>query len=148
MGDSIGDILYIIVMIIAVVLSIYKKAKGNNQGGPLLPEDEVNEPYEEVFPTYNPRNWSQKAEQTEQHQKQPPGKVMPAPAKSQRIDFQRTKVNMERKRIERTSRISKRTIHRKTYQEQVTEQGYYWDENPMDLKNAVIYAEIIKRPDF
>lgn len=150
MGDSIGDILYIVVMVAALVFSIYKKTKGGSQGGTIMPERQVGDPFDEVFPTFNP-HWHDEKEIVEKPIKHPPKPVKPQEAervKYQRIDFQRIKKSGKAKSLERTSRINVTSIQRKSTPEIESEQQFYWDEEPLDLQNAIIYSEIIKRPDY
>ena len=150
MDSSIGDILYIVVMVIALVFSIYKKSKSGNQDGTIIPEREVSDPFDEVFPTFN-QNWNEDRVPADMPVKHPPKPVQQEIAdrvRYQRIDFQRTNKSETSKRLERTSRLSRSSIQRKSTREPDSEQMYYWDEEPLDLQNAIIYTEIIKRPDY
>jgi hypothetical protein len=150
MDNSIGDILYIVVMVIALVFSIYKKTKGGNQDGTIIPEREVGDPFDEVFPTFN-SNWDEEKTPVDIPVKHPPKQIPTEQTdrvRYQRIDFQRTKKSETSKRLERTSRTSRSSIQRKSTREPESEQQYYWDEEPLNLQNAIIYAEVIKRPDY
>ena len=141
--DSPGDILYIIVMLAAVVISILKKAKGSGQGGTFSPEQEAGDPFDEVFPTG--KGWLEE----EQPQKLPPKPVLVKEealprARTMRINYQKIQ-----KRPERTTRIKSRIAqNRSRLEEPESESCSFWDREPLDLKTAVIYAEIIKRPDY
>lgn len=141
--DSLGDILYIIVMLAAVVISFYKKAKGSGEGGTFSPEQEAGDPFDEVFPTGD--KWFEE----EQPQKQPPKPVLkkeeiiPRP-RTLRINYQKIQ-----KKPERTSRLTSRIAqNRGNLEEPEREARSFWDEEPLDLQTAVIYAEVIKRPDY
>ncbi len=148
--DSLGDILYIIVMVVALVFSIYKKTKGSHQDGTLLPEREVGDPFDEVFPT-GKRRWLDE-ETVEKPVKHPPKPLQKEKTEGlgyQKIAFQRIQKSDALKRPERTTRITPRLTQKKSAVQKVeSDQLFYWDEEPLDLQNAVIYAEIIKRPDY
>lgn len=148
---DIGDVLYLIVMVVALVASIYKKTKSNTHGGTIIPEREVGDPFDEVFPTYNPQ-WHENEVTEERPQKHPPEPkpaLQPERIKYQRIEYNRIRKTDRIKRPERTTRLTSRMVKRKSTAEVIDkETEYFWDEKPLDLQNAIIYSEIIKRPDY
>jgi hypothetical protein len=150
MDNSIGDILYIVVMVAALIFSIYKKSKAQNQDGTVRPEEEVGDPLDEVFPTFTMPK-PKPAEPIERPVKQPPRLIQTEAVpriRTSRTDFHKIKTRGDSKRLERSQRLTTHTSPRKSTQEPELEQHYYWEEEPVDLQRAIIYAEVIKRPDY
>ena len=151
MSDSIGDILYIVVMVVALIFSIYKKSRANSQDGTIVPEREVGDPFDEAFPTFN-RSLLEDEEPEERPLKHPPRPTQatqPEKITYQKIAYQRLEKSGSLDRPERITRISPKSNHRKSIVQKVEDyQHFFWDDEPLDLRNAIIYAEIIKRPDY
>ncbi len=153
MDNGLGDILYILVMVAALAFSIYKKAKGAGQDGSIMPEHEVEEYPGEAFPSFDDWFDKGKAEPKEKSTDNAvipmqPGKIEHRPLEYKRPDYKTIKKSDALKRPERVTRITPRQIRKSLAKEEPTEQVSYWENEPLDLRNAIIYAEIIKRPNY
>ena len=153
MNNGLGDILYILVMIAALVFSIYKKAKSAEQGGSIMPEREVDDYPDEAFPSFD--DWFDKkgtdrskpvAEEVAQPMQ--PGKMQHKPLEYKKPDYQIIRKTDALKRPERITRITPRQVRKSLAKEDSNEQVSYWENEPLDLRDAIIYAEIIKRPTY
>lgn len=135
-----GDLLYVLIMVAVAVFSIVKKSRGRKEHDVLTPEFEADASPEEVFPpgTF----WE--------------GKVKPLirppdnkEKKVHRSGFKR--IDFNKKRIKNrtiTSGLKKRQAPKILLEEDEQVNFSYWDEEPIDLRKAVIYNEILKRPDY
>jgi hypothetical protein len=150
MGDGIGDIIYIIVMIAALVFSIYKKAKASKHDGDVMPEHQVGDSPTESFPSF--KDWFNDDEEEPEEIVRPQIQTMEAvPLKPNRLNYKKPEYKgMQKsdslKRPERVTRITKRTVHNSLNPGKIAETFTYWDDEQLDLQKAIIYSEIIKRP--
>ena len=140
---EIGDLLYVLIMVVALVFSVLKKAKGKEQRGTVTPDHEVDDSLSEIFPTLK---------QIWEEQKVPEYPITPTPFSSyvnQKENREKIKKRIrikDRKTI--TSSLKKRTAQKVFLDEDENEGISYWNKEPIDLRKAVIYSEILKRPDY
>ncbi len=152
--DSIGDILYILVMIGALIFSVIKKSRGAARKGEVMPEHETEDYPQEAFPPFSewlddetmkkpPREYQNEPEiepmQAEklQHQK----------LQYKKPDYQSIKKSDSLKRPERITRITRKPVHKSLEEETDSyDESPVWNGECFDLKKAIIYSEIIKRP--
>ncbi len=152
--DSIGDILYILVMVGALIFSVIKKSRDAARNRELVPEHETEEYPQEAFPPFSewlddeamkkpPREYQNEADvqpmQTEklQHQK----------LQYKKPDYQSIKKSDSLKRPERITRITRKPVHKSLAEEENSyDEPPVWNGESFDLKRAIIYSEIIKRP--
>ena len=138
---DIGDLLYVLIMVVALVFSFIKKAKGKEQRpNAHIPEHEVEDTLSEVFPTFK-QIWE------EQKVPEPPKvRTFPPPVQHQRKVIDKGVRIKDRKTI--TSGLKKRDTHKVFLDEDENNEIPYWNKEPIDLQKAVIYSEILKRPDY
>jgi hypothetical protein len=160
MGDSFGDIIYIIVMVAALVFSIIRKAKGTKQDGMSVPHDEYTDVPHESFPTSSdwfndPESSSEKINEEKPIDK-PKSNMQPEVMRPPKMGYnssgyQRIKNRDNRKRPERVSRISSKIVSKNLAKEDVHSQTIAptsFNDEPFDLREAIVYTEILKRPAF
>jgi hypothetical protein len=152
--DSLGDILYILVMVGALIFSVIKKSRDAARNRELVPEHETEEYPQEAFPPFSewlddeamkkpPREYQNKVDvqpmqaETLQHQK----------LQYKKPDYQSIKKSDSLKRPERITRITRKPVH-ESLAEEANSYGdsSVWNGENFDLKRAIIYSEIIKRP--
>ncbi|SMO61181.1 hypothetical protein SAMN06265379_103360 [Saccharicrinis carchari] len=139
--ENLGDLLYIVFAIIAVFYSFIKKnaQKAKEATPPIFEEDEDGEGFEPDDRTI------EGAPGTRATVVQPAAMYPDQPLKERVLDnsMEEKKKQMEQSfsRIKRTSDI-KKTIE---LEEEESTGGYIKD---FDLRAAVIYSELLKRPEF
>jgi len=154
MGDSIGDILYLLMMVGALIFSVIRKSRSAEHKGDVIPEDEAETFPSEAFPPFN--EWLEKEipqEETQEYQNKP--EVQPMQAEKlqhkklqyKRPQYQSIKTSDSLKRPERITRITRKPAH-ENLAENINSYNYtsVWDNESLDLRKAIIYSEIIKRP--
>ncbi|ASB48813.1 hypothetical protein [Alkalitalea saponilacus] len=157
MGDALGDIVYILLMLGALIFSLYKKSKSAGQDGDFMPEHEVGESPGEAFPTF--KDLFGDADEEEKvpaiGKKTPETEYATMQAeklKPQKLEYKKPVYQsiQKRERIKKPERVSR--IKQKISQmslatkEKAIDETSYWDDEEFDLKKAIIYSEIIKRP--
>lgn len=160
MGDSLGDIFYIIAMVAALVFSIIKKTRGTKQDGASVPQNEYTEVPHESFPTLN--DWFDTPEPSPEEIKEetpvtrPTSNMQPEVMRPPKMaynssGYQRIKSRDNLKRPERVSRISSKIVSKNLAKEDddsqtIASSGF--NDEPFDLRRAIVYTEILKRPVF
>lgn len=152
--DSLGDILYILVMIGALIFSVIKKSRGADRNGEVVPEHEAGEYPREAFPPLS--EWFD-----DEAMKKPPleyqnePEIEPMQAEKlqhqklqyQKPDYQSIKKSDSLNRPQRITRITRKPVHNSLAEETNSyNDSSVWDGESFDLKRAIIYSEIIKRP--
>ncbi|MGQ1945824.1 hypothetical protein ACT3CD_01815 [Geofilum sp. OHC36d9] len=160
MGDSFGDIFYIIAMVGALVFSIIRKTRGTKQDGTSVPQSEYTEVPQEAFPTLS--DWFDTPEPSPEEVKEekpitiPTSSMQPEVMRPPKMvynssGYQRIKSRDNRKRPERVSRISSKIVSKNLVKEDDDSQTIAstgFDDEPIDLRKAIVYTEILKRPVF
>lgn len=153
MGDF-GDILYILVMIGALVLSVLKKSRSKEQQGDGMPENEASPFPEEAFPPFG--EWLED-ERRPQAQPTNTSEAIPQPMKAEKLepqklnykkpDYQSIKRSDSLKRAEQITRITRRPETKILEDEDDSYNTSSWlKEERYDWRKAVIYSEVLKRP--
>lgn len=152
--DSLGDILYILVMIGALIFSVIRKSRGAARNGEVVPEHETEEYPQEAFPPFS--EWLD-----DEAMKKPPreyqNEVEVQPMQAERLqhqklqykkpDYHSIKKSDSLKRPERITRITRKPVHKSLAEEANSyDESPVWNGEGFDLKRAIIYSEIIKRP--
>lgn len=152
--DSLGDILYILVMVGALIFSVIKKSRDAARNRELVPEHETEEYPQEAFPPFS--EWLD-----DEAMKKPPREyqnetdVQPMQAEKlqhqklqyKKPDYQSIKKSDSLKRPERITRITRKPVHKSLAEEANSyDDSSVWNGENFDLKRAIIYSEIIKRP--
>ena len=135
---EIGDLLYVLIMVVALVFSVLKKAKGKEQRP--APSHEVEDTLSEVFPSLKQIWEEQKVPEY------PITKTFSPPVQHQKKIIDKGIRIKDRKII--TSGLKKRDTHKILLDEDENNGISYWNKEPIDLQKAVIYSEILKRPDY
>ena len=165
MGDSFGDILPIIAMVVALVFSIIKKNRGTKEDDTSLPESEYTEVPHESFPTLNdwfdssessPEETSPEEIKEEKPVTRPTSNMQPEVMRPPKMEYnssgyQRIKKRDNLKKPERVSRISSKIVSKTLAKEDDDSQpidSTGFNNEPFDLRRAIIYTEILKRPVF
>lgn len=139
--EDFGDILYVIFALIAIVYSVIKKGaqKAKEATPPIFEQDEDNESFEPDDRTIKGAPGSRATVM------QPATMFRHEPLQARVIDnaMEEKKRQMEQnfKRIKRTSAL------KKTIEQDETDTGTDFMSN-FDLREAVIYSEVLKRPKF
>ncbi len=139
--EDLGDILYVIFAIIAVVYSFIKKGaqKAKEATPPIFEQDEDDESFEADDRTIEGSPGSKETVmQTVPSYNQEPIK---ARVLDNAMEEKKRQMEQNFSRIKRTSDIRK-----ETKQEEVYSGTDFM--NDFDLREAVIYSEVLKRPDF
>ncbi len=137
--DDFGTIIYIIFTIIAIVFSIIKKSNQKRQDTPA--PSSSNDPFDEVIPDFEQLFKSEKGETEKTLQMESVKEVVkPTQAKTTAHEFQEKMKQMESK----MSRISSRNKIKREEEETSSEESKSW----FNARQAIIYSEILKRPDF
>ena len=154
MGDSLGDILYILVMIGALIFSVIKKSRSAAHKGEVVPEYETEAYPQEELPPFS--EWLDDEiiqKRPQEFQKEP--EIQPMQAEKlqhqklqyKRPDYQSIKKSDSLKRPERITRITRKPVLKLLAEEENSyKDNSVWDDENFDLKRAIIYSEIIKRP--
>ncbi len=130
--EDLGDFLYIIFAIIGVVFSLLTKNKKAKKATPPI-KNEVNDPFEENQPSFENIFGTEK----------PPG-VKPEAVKQP--EKSKTEVSIEEKKKQMDSKMSRIKSKKRTKEEEVEMESL--DEGiSFNLREAVIYSEILKRPE-
>ena len=127
-------------MVAIAVFSIIKKSSSKKQTDVLMPEFEAENSPVEVFPQN--RFWEEKVRPLNKPLEIKEKKVYRSEYK--KIDFEKRKI----KKRTITSSLKKRQIAKVILE--VDEQSNYsfWEEEQFDLQKAVIYSEILKKPEY
>ncbi len=156
MGESVGDIIYIVVMVAALVVSMIIKAKKAPQDETPVPQSEMNErESDENFPTFS--DWLSGGEGRPKEEIE----VSPIPSQqSKNIPYEGMKSHLsasyhkakQKEEIERSEGVSqtppKSVPRRLAAIEEIESEASIWFKDPQDLRRAMIYSEILKRPSF
>ncbi len=135
--DDLGNIFYILFAIVAVVFNIMRKGKQAKPSTP--PPAESNDPFEDIIPKFEQMFSS---EEKKIQDEQVNDNIIKTPKKEPKPvinDFEEKK-----KQIHATiNRIpNKKTKDILIEVEEISEPGWF------DAREAVIYSEILKRPEF
>ena len=149
MGESLGDILYIVFMVVALVVSVIIKAKKAPHEETPVPQSEMKEvESDEDFPTFS--DWlSGKEERLNETETV----VSPTPTKQpDNIPYTRMRSHLSEsyhhtKRAEELKR-SEGVPQTPPKIDEVELEASEWFNDPQDLRRAVIYSEILRRPSF
>lgn len=156
MGDSFGDIIYMVLMVAALVVSVIVKAKKAPQEGSPLPQSEVNEDeHDEEFPKFS--DWLSGGE--EKLKEESVVASIPSP-QLEEIPYERMRSDLaasyhkvkRREKAQRPERVPqtplKSVSNRVIAKEEDESEASAWFEDSHDLRRAIIYSEILKRPTF
>ena len=139
---EIGDLLYLLIGAIAIVAGLLKKSKSKERYEESIPQYEPDDNFEEVFqPVYesNEKNIIKNVE-TKRLEKKPVYE-----SKFKRMNFDKRFQN--RKTI--TTSLKKRKETELVLEEKRDEEiKTFWNQETFELHKAVIYSEILKRPNF
>ncbi len=156
MGDSIGDIIYMVLMVAALVVSVIVKAKKAPQEGSPVPQSEVNEDeHDEEFTAFS--DWLSGGEEktkedtvvsstpSPQQEKMPYERMRSHLADS----YHKTKRKEKFQRSERVPQAPLKSAPRRSVtEEEEDSEASTWFNDTQDLRRAIIYSEILKRPTF
>lgn len=132
--DDIGNILYILAMIAALIFSAYKKQKQAKKT--VQAPDEVVRPERDVMEEDDVLE-----ELRELFQKPKPKPVVEEPKVEKKV----VPLHMQRKQEPKKTDIAKqKPVEIISIEEEV--EGSEFDKEQIDLRQAVIYSEILKRP--
>jgi hypothetical protein len=154
MDKNLGDIIYLVLMVAVVLFSALRKKKAPQQGVP-EPHGEVRDPMDEIFPTLKDLFTGEEGVEkplTEQAESHPPlidmekrdEKKKESPflnsdyvfsARSSMDDVRRRRRIPKKKPLDLSSQVH-------------GDFGSSENIEDFDLQQAVIYSEILKRPDF
>ncbi|MGQ1890187.1 hypothetical protein ACT29H_07065 [Thermophagus sp. OGC60D27] len=158
MDDSFGEIIYIIVMLAIFIFSAFKKKKATGDNIPQSevphPMDEVFSPFDELLETENidpPRVEPPKEEETvpPAHATRSSVKDYPFVKKDYVFTSNTSPEDLRRQRKNKTS--YHRQTHLKSEEDLPISEGDPTASHPFrnfDLRKAVVYSEILKRPDY
>lgn len=132
--DDIGNILYILAMLAALIFSAYKKQKQAKK--PMQMPDEHTQPENETMVEEDVFD-----ELRELFQKPKPQQAVPEPKPVK----DEVPLHMQKKEAPRKSSMSKQEPVKLVAQEDEYEETEF-DREQIDLRQAVIYSEILKRP--
>ncbi len=133
--DDLGNILYILFAIAAVIFNIMRKGK---QAKPSTPPVDTKDPFEDIIPKFEQMF---KPEEKAQHKQvninsEKKSKKEPKPVLN---DFEEKKRQIQAK----VNRIpNKKTKETLIEVEEISEPGWF------NAREAIIYSEILKRPEF
>lgn len=155
MSDSLGDILYILVMLGVVLIGAIRKR--NSQGeGKVLPEDEVHDYPTEAFPPI--KQWLEQMEAAKPRTE--PLLIPPIPqARIKERETGKGRAKIQGRAATRRPRVSLETTPRMQLKKAAIKEPVIVEENDaegwfpgedeqFDLRQAVIYSEILKRPTY
>lgn len=153
MGDSIGDIIYMVLMVAALVVSVIVKAKKAPQEGSPLPQSE--DEHDEEFTAFS--DWLSGGEEktkedtvvsstpSPQQEKMPYERMRSHLADS----YHKTKRKEKFQRSERVAQAPLKSAPRRSVtEEEEDSEASTWFNDTQDLRRAIIYSEILKRPTF
>ncbi|MCL2074054.1 MAG: hypothetical protein FWH18_09040 [Marinilabiliaceae bacterium] len=138
---EIGDLLYILIGVGALLFSLFKKSKHKEQFGNDFPQYEQEDNLEEVFESVS--NVSE--------QPQPKAVVLRTFEKKPVFESKFKRINFENRNKSKkivTSGLKIRKEPKMFFEEKEDEIINYWNAENFDLHKAVIYSEILKRPNF
>jgi hypothetical protein len=139
--EGIGDILYLLAMLAFFVFSAVMKSRKKKQAPSAYPTDEYTEkPNQEDDVLQELRDLFQPKSPT------PAPSVREIPVQPVRQEAKTTIPSPSLKRTLKTIiPTEKRNV---TIQIEEKEDGSYWDQEEFDLQKAIVFSEILKRPDY
>lgn len=139
--DSIGDFLYLLLMVGAVIISIIKKSKDKQVAPP--PPKPPQRDFKDLFPEMG--NWMDDEEEEQPVQPAPRTEVFPSAQSPTRAQPIETPVfTYDAPEIAKPGRAVAKNAVVELQEEE--EGGGVFDEERFDLRKAVVYSEIMKRP--
>ena len=145
MKEGLGDILYFLAMIaFFVISSIAKSKKAKKKGVP--PVEPVNYPDENEESSERPDlQWLNDVFKEEEEITPAPEQVTPTPPPAyENLSTAQNNIVKEAK----SSKVSKkRELFKYSEVEGSESDGSYWNDEEFDLKRAIIFSEILKRPE-
>jgi hypothetical protein len=135
-----GDLIYILIMVVVALFSFFRANKNKARQESSIPDFETVNIPEEVFP---PGMFGE--ERAKVLTKPPEKRITPV----QRSHF--TRINYEKRRQKKRTIFSgvKRQQETNIFLEDDNQLiGSYWENEQFDLQKAVIYSEILKRPEY
>ncbi len=133
--DDIGNILYILAMVAALVFSAYKKQKQAKK--PMqMPDDEVR-------PSHDPMDEEDVLEELRELFQKPKPKPKPV-YEEPKVAQKEMPLHMQKKQMPKKDVPKPRPAKLTPIEDE--EIGSEFDREPIDLRQAVIYSEILKRP--
>jgi hypothetical protein len=154
MDKNFGDIIYLVLMVAVVLFSAFRKKKTTKQGLP-EPHREVRDPMDEIFPTlkdlFNGEEGEEKplTEQAESHL--PLVSIEKTDKRKKESPFLKADYVFSARSSMDDVRRRRRIPIKKALDLDSQEQGDFCQSDVIedfDLQKAVIYSEILKRPDF
>jgi hypothetical protein len=142
--DDFGTIIYILLTIVAIVFSFMKKANADKTKG--MPPADSNDPFDEVIPSFTKMFEIQKEDEDVEEsveeivQTGKPGTFIQSKTQANPV------VNSFQERMRRMESNMKRVEKVKTSLEveDLEEEKKSW----FNAREAIIYSEILKRPEF
>ncbi|MDG5799551.1 hypothetical protein QA597_04150 [Marinilabiliaceae bacterium ANBcel2] len=145
--DSLGDILYLLIMVAVLVISVIKKPKSDEDV--VVPESENDEfpPFDDWLDQPKEKN---KKKDSDSSERMEPEKMKPEKLEYKRPEYKNITKQKSFKQRDRNPSIMRHPSRKKSLvtEDDITAKSDLWDSEEIDLKKAVIYSEIIKRPDF
>lgn len=149
MRESIGDIIYILVMVIALVYSIIAKAKKVEHEAPVVPHRDKVDDDENYYPTFNEWLTGEKEIEVVTDPTPPIPKKEPYKRRSSLDDYQHLKQDKPQKGWKNPPHTPPNVVSKRlsTIEDEEFEEVVLF-KDPHDLRKAIIYSEILKRPSF
>ncbi len=144
--DDLGNIFYILFAIVAIIFNVMRKGKkANPSTPPPVDNDNNNDPFEDMIPKFeqlfkpeeSPKPQPEVITTPVAEKKAPKFKPKPQPPVN---DFEEKKRQLQSV----TTRIPKQ----KTTEKPIKISSEHTESSWFDAKQAVIYSEILKRPEF
>ncbi len=154
MDKNLGDIIYLVLMVAVVLFSALRKKKAPRQEVP-EPNGEVRDPMDEIFPTLKDLFGGEEGvekpltEQAESHQ--PLVNIEKTDEQKKESPFLKSDYVFSARSSMNDVRRQRRIYKKKPMdlESQVYGEGGHSEKmEDFDLQQAVIYSEILKRPDF
>ncbi len=146
--DDLGSAVYVIVTIIAIIFSVLKKANKNKSTKPFSAKEKHQSEHE--FPDFETLFQDKDEQEDEEEDFMPVFKRVDLPSKEPvkkeaafvKSDFQKKMEELERN----AERNSYKKKQKPTFllENEISEKEEQW----FDAKKAIIYSEILKRPEF
>lgn len=135
--DDIGNILYILAMLAALVFSAYKKQKQSKRQQQPMPE-------EEHRPAYDPMDEDDVLTELKELFGKPKAEPKPVVEEAvvQKVEVKPKPLVIQDEKV--SEKVKQEPIRLEVYDDEP--EGFIFDKEQIDLRQAVIYSEILKRP--
>ncbi|GAO29244.1 hypothetical protein JCM15548_11412 [Geofilum rubicundum JCM 15548] len=141
-------------MIGALIFSVIKKSRDAARKGEVVPDhddeaysDEAMPPFSEWFDDEAIRKPPREYQNEPEIEPMQAEKLQHQKLQYKKPDYQSIKKSDSLRRPERITRITRKPVHKSLAEEANSyDDASVWDAENFDLKRAIIYSEIIKRP--